>query len=319
MYIQVSRDLQTLAQVATYIPLTTTNLRRAQDPKLTIARGITRHIQPARSIPPQPRRPKAPRAKTRPIPLTTLHTRIVKDILGGRSTRQRLDRRILPIGTKLEAHGHKLKPRDGRAVPGAVVSNVHCARTGVKLAVDRGRVGEQGELGRHGFLVACVVVEGAVGRLHEEVADLEGFVGEVGGLPDGEAGWIAVPVVVGLGHVAHVVDFLAWVVLVHVSGGAVDGALEVVATVLDAPEPWGSFLAFGTQIERGGKDLHVVLVEAHADLIALAVPGGVAARDVVVSATRDLAQIEDFDDCTAGTRAAGSRINIGVGAVRNDK
>ena len=82
-----------------------------------------------------------------------------------------------------------------------------------------------------------VVVEGGVGRRNEEVADLEGLVGEVRGLPDGEAGWVAVPVVVGLGDVADVVDLLAWVIVVDVFGLAVHCALEVVAAVFDTPEP----------------------------------------------------------------------------------
>jgi hypothetical protein len=48
---------------------------------------------------------------------------------------------------------------------------------------------------------------------------------------------VAVPVVVGDGDVAHVVDLLAWVILVDIGGLAVDGAFEVVAAVLYAPEP----------------------------------------------------------------------------------
>jgi hypothetical protein len=73
--------------------------------------------------------------------------------------------------------------------------------------------------------------------LDEPVADFEGFVGEVGGLPDSEAGGVAVPGVVGLGDVAHVVEFFARVVLVDVAGLTVYGAFEVVAGIFDTPEP----------------------------------------------------------------------------------
>lgn len=81
---------------------------------------------------------------------------------------------------------------------------------------------------------ACVVVEAARGVLGEPVADFEGFVGEVAGFPDGEAGWVAVPGVVGYGDVAHVVDFFAGVVVVDVF----TVAFEVVAAVFYAPEPF---------------------------------------------------------------------------------
>ena len=118
-----------------------------------------------------------------------------------------------------------------------MVRDVHGARVGVELAINGCGVREQCHLGRDGFLVARVVVEGGVGRRNEEVADLEGLVGEVRGLPDGEAGWVAVPVVVGLGDVADVVDLLAWVVVVDVFSLAVHCALEVVAAFFDTPEP----------------------------------------------------------------------------------
>ena len=79
-----------------------------------------------------------------------------------------------------------------------MVGDVHVAAIGVKLAVDGRRVREEREGGLSSLLRASVVVEAAVGSLYEPVTDLEGLVGEVAGLPDGEAGRIAVPVVVGL-------------------------------------------------------------------------------------------------------------------------
>lgn len=86
---------------------------------------------------------------------------------------------------------------------------------------------------------AGIVVEGAAGGLREPVADFEGFVGEVAGFPDGEAGRVAVPRVVGERDVAHVVDFFAGVVVVDVFAVA----FEVVAAVFYAPEPIGVFVS----------------------------------------------------------------------------
>jgi hypothetical protein len=116
-----------------------------------------------------------------------------------------------------------------------MVCDVHGAGISVKLAVNRRRVGKESHLRSDCLLVASIIVEGTVGCWGEKVADLEGLVGEVGWLPDGEAGWVAIPVIVGLGDVADVVNLLAWVVLVDVFGLAIDGTLEVITAVLYTP------------------------------------------------------------------------------------
>jgi hypothetical protein len=213
------------------------HLRLSQNPKLTIARRITRHKQATLRIPRQPCWPEAPRAKTWSITLAALDLRIVEDILCRSGTRDRVNGRVLPISTKLEVDSDKLEACNRRAVPRAVVRNVHGGRVGIEFTVNGRRVGEESHLRSDGLLVAGVVVESGVGGGDEEVTDLEGLVGEVGGLPDGEAGWVAVPVVVGLGDVADVVDLFAGIVLVDVFGLAVDGALEVVTAVFYTPEP----------------------------------------------------------------------------------
>lgn len=82
-------------------------------------------------------------------------------------------------------------------------------------------------------MLAGGVVEGGGRRLDEPVADFELFVGEVRGLPDGEARRVAVPVGVGFGYVAHEVDLFARVVVVHVF--AIAG--ELVTAVFYTPEP----------------------------------------------------------------------------------
>lgn len=216
---------------AHYLTSSPHHLRLPQNPQLPITRRITRHIQPSRRVPSQPRRPKASRAKTRSIPLTALDLRIIKDILRRRGTRQGLHRRILPIRAKLKVHRHKLEPRDRRPIPRPMVRDIHRLTLAIKLAINRRRVREQRQLGGRGFLHAGIVAHGGGGGLDEEIPDFEGLVGEVGGVPDGEAGGVAVPVVVGLRDVAHVVDLFAGVVHVHVFAVA----LEVVAGVFDAP------------------------------------------------------------------------------------
>ena len=188
-------------------------------------------------VPGQPSGSEATRAETRSITLAALHARVVEDILRRSRAGQWLNRRVLAIRTKLEANSNELETRDRAAIPRAVVRDVHGSRISIELAVDGCRVWEQSYLGRDGLLVAGVIAEGAVGCLDEEVADLEGLVGEVGWLPDCEAGWVSVPVVVGLGDVAHVVDLLAGIVVVDVYGLTVDGTLEVITAVLDTPEP----------------------------------------------------------------------------------
>jgi hypothetical protein len=111
--------------------------------------------------------------------LTLLNVRIVEDVFCRSRACQRLNRRVLPVFTELEAHSDELETRDRGAVPRAVVRNVHGARVGIELAVDGRRVREERELGSGSFLFAGIVVESAVGCLHEEVTDIEFLVGEV--------------------------------------------------------------------------------------------------------------------------------------------
>lgn len=117
-----------------------------------------------------------------------------------------------------------------------MIGNVHVAAVGIELAVNGRRVWEERHSGASRLLRAGVVIEGTIGGLDEPVTNFEGLIGKVAGLPDGEAGRVAVPVVVGFGNIAHVVDFFPGVILVHVLGLAVDGAFEVVAAVLDTPQ-----------------------------------------------------------------------------------
>lgn len=82
----------------------------------------------------------------------------------------------------------------------------------VELGVEGRGVRLEGEARRRGELLAGGVVEGAVGGGEELGACLGGAVGEELAAPDGEAGWVAVPVLVGDGRVAD------WEVLVGRKG-----------------------------------------------------------------------------------------------------
>lgn len=57
--------------------------------------------------------------------------------------------------------------------------------------------------GRHRALSASIVVEGTVGSDDELLADLEGLVLDDGRLPDREASWVPVPLVVRLRRIAN--------------------------------------------------------------------------------------------------------------------
>jgi hypothetical protein len=198
-----------------------------------------------------------------------------------------------------------------------VVGDVHRCGVGVELAVDGRGVREESKFGGDGLLVAGVVAEGTVGGLDEEVADLECLILEIGGLPYSETAWVAVPVVVWRRDVSHVVDLLAGVVMMDVHSLAVDGALEVVAAVLDTPEPVKTISTLSPQsTELNG--LHVILVEAHSDLIALSVPSIVATRRICISTTGNLRQIEDLDDGTASLGISRGNVDVGIGSVGHD-
>lgn len=65
--------------------------------------------------------------------------------------------------------------------------------------------------------------------------------------------------------------------------------------------------------------LLVVHVPAHADFVALAVPGGVASGYVVVPSAGELAQVEDLDDGTAGGWVGGGCVDVRVRSMRYDQ
>jgi hypothetical protein len=139
----------------------------------------------------------------------------------------------LSIGTLRERNLDQLEARSRLAVPTAVERNVQVGVVGIELEINRRRVWEEGQSGLDGLCIAGIVVHGGGWGLHEPVSDGELLVGEVAGLPDGEARRVSVPLVVGLGDVADEVQFLTRVVLMDVFAVA----LEVVAAVLNAPEP----------------------------------------------------------------------------------
>ena len=89
------------------------------------------------------------------------------------------------------------------------------------------------------FLDAHRVVNGGIGLDDELITNLELLVGigEDRWLPDGEASWVTIPLVIRLGDVAEQVEFLGWVVDVDVGACGLEGAGKLVTAVLNTPEP----------------------------------------------------------------------------------
>ena len=75
--------------------------------------------------------------------------------------------------------------------------------------------GKKGHLRGSGLLVADIITRSVVGSRREPASNLEGLLGEVGRLPDSEAAWVSVPLVIRLGHISHVVDLLARIIVVY--------------------------------------------------------------------------------------------------------
>lgn len=65
------------------------------------------------------------------------------------------------------------------------------------------------------------------------------------------------------------------------------------------------------------QDLHVVLVEAHTNLVTLSITSKVATGDVVVATAGYCFQVKDFDDGATSLWIASGRIDVGVGAMRD--
>ena len=109
---------------------------------------------------------------------------------------------VTALGVGREGDDHDLVPRGHLAVPGAVEGHEEVLALRVELGVEGSRVRLDGEAGRSGELGAGGVGEGVVGGREELGADGGLTVGELLAAPDGEAGWVSVPVLVGDGGVA---------------------------------------------------------------------------------------------------------------------
>lgn len=111
-------------------------------------------------------------------------------------------------------------------------------RAGFELAVERRRVRGKDESRRSRLLDARRVIEGAA-RIRDELVaqDKVGLILELGGVADGEAGWVAVPLIVGLADVAQEVQLLGGIIKVNVSGDSVGGSCEIVGTIFYTPQP----------------------------------------------------------------------------------
>ena len=169
----------------------------AQDKQLPGTTGITGQIQ----------LPLLPKRKTHGP--KTANSRTIRRVLGpqkvlipGIRIRTR-HRDIRSIRILRKRNRHNLKSRGHITVPGAVESDVEGCAVCVEFTVKRRRVGLEVQGRWCGAFHAGSIVEGRVRLENELFADSEGCVDEDGGFPDGEAGWVAVPLLVRDGGVAH--------------------------------------------------------------------------------------------------------------------
>ena len=181
----------------------TPSLSRTKQINLPLITIITPHKQPpSRRIPRSSSQPKAI-AIRQPIRRATPRIRRPKDILVPRHTIRRSHRVVAAIRELGKRDLHDLEARGGLAVPGPVEGDVHVLGVGVEGVPDGGRVGHEAQAGGDGFADAGGVGEGCVGGEDELGAGFEaGGGGEGGGVPDCEAGWVAVPGVAGFEGVA---------------------------------------------------------------------------------------------------------------------
>lgn len=87
------------------------------------------------------------------------------------------------------------------------------------------------------------------------VADGEELVGDGGGVPDGVAGGVAVPVCVFYGGVAEEVYFVGGVIDVDIYGDPVDCAVDFVGGVFDAPDPESAVSIRGLWLVEKGTNI----------------------------------------------------------------
>ena len=64
--------------------------------------------------------------------------------------------------------------------------------------------------------LAAIIVEGCIRGQDELVTNSEALIGNTRGIPDREAGWVAVPLIVSDAHVAEEIEFFSWVVDVDI-------------------------------------------------------------------------------------------------------
>lgn len=169
-------------------------LFRSQQINLTLGTVITPDKQaPISRIPAGRSQPEAI-TLSEPISRAAPGIRRPKNVLVPILTIGRRNRIIAPIRQLRERDLDDLEPRGGLAIPRSVEGDVHVLGVFVKGVPNWCAVGHEGETRGDGFAVARGVVEGRVGREDELGAGFQaGGGGEGGGVPDCEAGWVAVP------------------------------------------------------------------------------------------------------------------------------
>lgn len=87
------------------------------------------------------------------------------------------------------------------------------------------------------FLDTSGVVESAIGCRYKLIAWRKDSVWYQAWIPDRGTHRVAVPVIIRNRHIAEVIEFFSRVVLMNIGFHTINGAVEVVGTILDTPEP----------------------------------------------------------------------------------
>ena len=95
----------------------------------------------------------------------------------------------------------------------------------------------EGQTRRDGLLLASGVVEGGVGGGDKLRTSGRVAIRELISSPDGEAGRVAIPVLVGDGGITKEVELIRRVIVVNIMLDAINGTGELISAVLNTPDP----------------------------------------------------------------------------------
>lgn len=164
--------------------------RPSQKVELTLARVVAGNNEPGEGLVP------GETAGAEALGRVAAALRVPQDINVAVSAVRGGHRLVPALAVGGEGNGDDLVAVGHFAVPRAVEVDEEVLARGVELGVEGSGMGPEGQTRRRRELLAGGVGEGAVGLGQELGAGLGGAVGEQLASPDGEAGGIAVPVLV---------------------------------------------------------------------------------------------------------------------------